>query len=61
RPRPADRRMSQPFLPLAQAAADDPSLLTLGLALLAGNLVGWGLIWWRRRSRGRRHEPDDQP
>ena len=53
--------MSQPFLPLAQAAADDPSLLTLGLALLAGNLVGVGLIWWRRKANGRPDEPDDQP
>jgi hypothetical protein len=53
--------MSQFLLPLAQASADDPSLLTLGLALLAGNLVGWGLIWWRRKTRGQRRPPDEQP
>ena len=38
---------------LAQAAADDPSTLTLVWALLAGNLVGGGLVWWRRKRKAK--------
>lgn len=40
--------MSSVFV-LAQAAADDPSTLTLIWALLAGNLVGGGWLWWRKQ------------
>lgn len=49
---------------LAQAAADDPSTLTLVWALLAGNLVGGGLVWWRRKrkakSKKQKAEPENQ-
>ena len=38
---------------LAQASQTpaDPSTTTLIVALVLGNLVGVGLIWWRRRRR----------
>ena len=49
---------------LAQAAADDPSTLTLVWALLAGNLVGGGLVWWRRKRKAKiknqKSEPENQ-
>ena len=49
---------------LAQAAADDPSTLTLVWALLAGNLVGGGLVWWRRKRtakiKNQKSEPENQ-
>jgi len=38
---------------IAQASQPpaDPSTATLVIALLLGNLVGLGLVWWRRRRK----------
>ncbi|MBA3468925.1 MAG: hypothetical protein H0T53_04710 [Herpetosiphonaceae bacterium] len=38
---------------LAQASPPpaDPGTTTLVIALVLGNLVGFGLVWWRRRRR----------
>lgn len=45
---------------IAQAtqASADPSTTTMIAALLLGNLVGVGLLWWRRQRKAKR---DNQP
>jgi hypothetical protein len=38
------------FAQASQTPAD-PSTTTLIIALVLGNLVGFGLVWWRRRRK----------